>query len=219
MQAALAHTTGGPTPGRRRKTGRPWIIAASAGAHLLVLGGLVAGVQVMPQLVEPPAISVELLHPSLPQETIVRPVETKPAATPRTPAPSAIQPAKPVIAPPTVITRPAAPTGVVAPPGFKARQLTQGGDALREAARDGIGCRNADTLALTKAERAVCDETLGEKNKNRPAMYAVIDPDKKAAFDKVCKKDDDWCLYRSGKGPYPGLLALGKKKKRPGWDD
>ena len=27
-----------------------------------------------------------------------------------------------------------------------------------------------------------------------------------------------WCLYRTGKGPYPGLFALGRKKKIKGWD-
>jgi len=219
MQAALA-LTGGSAPRRRRNSRGPWILLASTGAHLLVLAGLVAGVHVMPPLVEPPTISIELLHPSLPPETITRPVETKPVEAPRA-APRTAAPAAPVTAPPAPVpvVRPSAPTGAVAPPGFKARELTGGGDALRQAARDGIGCRNADVLALTKAERAACAETLGEKNKNRPAMYAVIDPDKKAAFDGACKKDDDWCLYRSGKGPYPGIFALGKKKKIKGWDD
>ena len=217
MQAALA-LTGGSAP-RRRHGGRgPWILLASTGAHLLVLAGLVAGVHVMPPLVEPPTISVELLHPTLPPEAITRPVETKPVEAPRA-TPRTAAPAAPVAPPaPVPVVRPAAPVGAVAPPGFKARELTGGGDALRQAARDGIGCRNADVLALTKAERAACAETLGEKNKNRPAMYAVIDPDKKAAFDGACKKDDDWCLYRAGKGPYPGLFALGKKRKIKGWD-
>ncbi|WP_236627590.1 hypothetical protein [Caulobacter sp. B11] len=48
-------------------------------------------------------------------------------------------------------------------------------------------------------------------------MYAVIDPAKKAAFDGACKRDDDWCLYRTGEGPYPGLFALGRKKKNVDW--
>ena len=73
-------------------------------------------------------------------------------------------------------------------------------------------------VKLTKAEREACAETLGARNKNGPALYAAIDPDKKAAFDGDCKKDDDWCLYRAGKGPYPGLFAIGKKKKIKGWD-
>jgi hypothetical protein len=217
MQAAFA-LTGGSAPRRRRGSRGPWILLASVGAHLLVLGALIAGVHVMPPLVEPQAISVELLDPSTPPDTIVRPAEPEPE--PAHAAPKTAPLAAPATASaPVPVVRPAAPTGIVAPPGFKARELTGGGDALRQAARDGIGCRNADLLALTKAERAACAETLGEKNKNRPAMYAVIDPDKKAAFDGACKKDDDWCLYRTGKGPYPGIFALGKKKKRPGWDD
>ena len=74
------------------------------------------------------------------------------------------------------------------------------------------------TAGPTKAERDACNEALGAKHKNGPALYAAIDPDKKAAFDGDCKKDDDWCLYRTGKGPYPGLFALGKKRKTKGWD-
>ena len=141
-----------------------------------------------------------------------------------------VRPDRRVVDPPVVLSRharhrrpaaapapsPSAPAAK-APPGFKANGLTGGGDALRQTARDAVGCRNADILALTKAERAACAEALGAQNKNGPALYAVIDPDKKAAFDKVCKKDDDWCLYRTGKGPYPGLLGLGKKKKRDDW--
>jgi len=92
-----------------------------------------------------------------------------------------------------------------------------GGEALRQAARRS-GCTEADIVKLTKAERDACAETLGAKHKNGPALYAAIDPDKKAAFDGDCEKDDDWCLYRTGKGPYPGLIALGRKKKIKGWD-
>ena len=215
MPASLALIARAPSPRRKPKSPGPWILLVSALAHGLVLSALVAGVPVMPPLVEPPTLSVELFAPSTPTETIPRPSKAMPdAASPvlaRTPA----APPRPIATGPSA---PAAATGVIAPPGFRARELTGGGDALRQAARDGIGCRNADVLALTKAQRAACDKTLGEKNKNRPAMYAVIDPDKKAAFDGDCKKDDDWCLYRTGKGPYPGLFALGKKKKIKGWD-
>lgn len=217
MPASLALIARAPPPRRKPKSVGPWILLASALAHGLVLSALVAGVPVMPPLVEPPTLSVALFAPSPPTEPIPRP--TKPDAASPVPARTPAAPAKSV-APDSSAS--AAPTsilaGVIAPPGFKARELTGGGDGLRQAARDGIGCRNADALALTKAQRAACDEKLGAQNKNRPAMYAVIDPDKKAAFDGDCKKDDDWCLYRTGKGPYPGLFALGKKKKIKGWD-
>lgn len=210
MLAARALIADGPAPPRRRKRLLPWILLGSGAAHLLVLAGLAVGVQVMPALVEPPVLSIELLRPS---PLIVPPTAPPQAQEPlKTATPSPARPSTPPSAPPTVV--PAATAPAKAPPGFKARGLTGGGDALRQAARAATGCRNADDLALTRAERAVCDETLGEKNKNRPAMFAVIDPDKKAIFDKVCAKDDDWCLYRTGKGPYPGIFALGKKKKR-----
>ena len=211
MLAALALIA--DRPARRRRSTTPWIVLASLGAHLLILGGLIAGVRVMPPLVEPPVLSVELLRPDQPIPTEPEPVRPAQAAPARS---TAAAPSAPAATPLTTPT-PSPPADATAPPGFKARGLTGGGEALREAARNALGCRNADALALTRAERGACAETLGEKNKNGPALYAVIDPEKKAAFDKVCKKDDDWCLYRTGKGPYPGLLGLGKKKKRDDW--
>jgi len=221
MTAALALMADGSARSRLRGPNQgPWILLGSLGAHLLALAALVAGVDIMPQRVEPPAISVELIDPAAPVPARARPVRSQPSpAPPRsavatlTARTETLPPAKPVVP-----TAPASPAEAVAPPGFRARALTGGGEALREAARSGIGCRNADLLALTRDERAGCDETLGDRHKNGPALYAVIDPDKKAAFDGACKKDDDWCLYRTGKGPYPGLIALGRKKKIKGWD-
>lgn len=213
MPPALALTLDRPAPRRPPKRGGPWILLGSLAAHLLVLAGLVSGVRETPQRKDPPALDVELQRPAPPQDRLT---PTKPAQHPA--AAVAAQP--PPITAPVIASAPAAPatpTQAVAPPGFTARALTGGGDALRQAARAGIGCRNADLLALTRAERAVCDEKLGEKYKHGPAMYAVIDPAKKAAFDGACKRDDDWCLYRTGEGPYPGLFALGRKKKNVDW--
>jgi len=159
-------------------------------------------------------VVIQLLapSPSLPSE---RPAASRPRSAPlHVPADRAPRPS----APPAPSPFPAAPGEIVAPPGFTARgTLTGGGEALREAARKS-GCTQADIVKLTKAEREACAEALGAKNKNGPALYAAIDPDKKAAFDGDCKKDDDWCLYRAGKGPYPGLFAIGKKRKIKGWD-
>ena len=209
MPAALALIADRPT--QRRGKATPWVVLTSVGAHLLILAGLVAGVQVMPPLVDPPVLSVELLRPAPPVPPALETAQPPQAAA------RSVAPTSAPVAPAYAAPDPSPPAAAPAPPGLKARGLTGGGEVLRETARDALGCRHADLLALTKAERAACAETLGAQNKNRPAMYAVIDPDKKAAFDKVCKKDDDWCLYRTGKGPYPGLLGLGKKKKRDDW--
>ena len=196
-----------------------WLVV---GAVSLVFHGLLGwlllkAVPAPPTLVEPRSVVVEFFAPDQPRA----PEHPAPA---RIQAPSPVHIPSPRDLPPSVPTlavpRPAAtPSGtIVAPPGFTARgTLTGGGEALRQAARQS-GCTQADVLKLTKAERDACAETLGAKNKNGPALYAAIDPEKKAAFDGDCKKDDDWCLYRAGKGPYPGLFAIGKKKKIKGWD-
>jgi hypothetical protein len=193
-----------------------WLVvgAASLVFHGLLGWMLLIAVPAPPVLVEPRSVVVQLFTPAEPK-TSERPVESRPAA-PRSvyyPAPRDLPPQVVPVAPlPT-------PSGaIVAPPGFTARgALTGGGEALRQAARQS-GCTEADIVKLTKAEREACAERLGAKNKNGPALYAAIDPEKKAAFDGDCKKDDDWCLYRAGKGPYPGLFALGKKRKIKGWD-
>jgi hypothetical protein len=206
-----------------RRDTRRWLTIGTLSVvfHGLLGWALLIGVPVAPTLVEPHSVEVQLLAPK-PPETPDRD-KPRPAARPSTPI-AHVAPARPLPAnTPTIPAPPrpaAAPTGeIVAPPGFTARgTLTGGGEALRQAARKSA-CTEADIVKLTKAERAACAEALGAKNKNGPALYAAIDPDKKAAFDGDCKKDDDWCLYRTGKGPYPGIFALGKKKKRPGWDD
>lgn len=204
----------------RRK--RPFTLAliVASGLHVLLGVGLLVGIKVMPPLVEQNLI-VDLVDAAPPPAPRV----AAPAAPTATPAAPKAPPARAVVPPPPpaqVAAAPApspapaapeAPRAAVAPPGFKSRGTpTPGGDDLRTAARQGGGCNHADLYRLTKAERAACDDKLGIKAKDAP-MYAVIDQAKKDFFDGACKKDDEWCLYRTGQGPYPGLLALMKKKK------
>ncbi|TCS05889.1 hypothetical protein [Caulobacter sp. BK020] len=205
-------------PSGRRPRRRLVIGAASLAFHGLLGWALLKAVPAPPVVVEPRSVVVELLTPDRPHAA-TRP--TRPAASSaplHVPTPRPVPPSVSPIAPSPLPAAPSAPGSIVAPPGFTARgTLTGGGEALRQAARQS-GCTEADIVKLTKAERDVCAEALGARHKNGPALYAAIDPDKKAAFDGDCKKDDDWCLYRTGKGPYPGLFALGRKKKIKGWD-
>jgi len=214
MSTAIASGTWRRPP--RRDLGRDLaILALTVAAHVVVLLALVSGARWMPRLVEPPVIEAELLD-----------APTNRAATPPTPAPAAPTrtvrnlptPPPPVSVPASPAAKPTGPPAIVAPPGFTARKLVDESDATRESLRGSLGCRHEKTAALTKAEKAACAEADGLRSRTAP-MYAAIDPDKKAAFDGDCAKDDDWCLYRVGKGPYPGIFALGKKKKRKGWDD
>jgi len=92
-------------------------------------------------------------------------------------------------------------------------------DGTRAALRAKLGCRTADLLALTKAERDACDQALAKGAEDAPT-YAAISPQLKKVFDKTfeCPKGDVWCEYRVGKAPYPGLFAPRKKKRDPSWD-
>ena len=141
-------------------------------------------------------------------------------------------PASALHAPP-ILHRPvqAAPSQPEAPPVFAApagRPETSppspspkdaGAAALQRALKDHLGCANANLVALTDAERDACAERLGQDVANDRA-YPVISPKLKKIFDGTfeCKPDDEWCLYRVGKGPYPGLRGMVRKKKKSDWD-
>jgi hypothetical protein len=204
------------TRSRKAQASRRLTIGAiSVALHGLLAWALLASVPEAPTLVEPRSVTIALVQPE--RQTPRAPPSTAASAPAALIAPLHRPPlVPPPLGSPAPITTP--PGAIIAPPGFTARGTpTGGGETLRQAARQSA-CTEADVVKLTKAEREACAERLGAKNKNGPALYAAIDPDKKAAFDGDCKKDDDWCLYRSGKGPYPGLFALGKKRKIKGWD-
>jgi hypothetical protein len=215
MSTAIAIGTWRRPPSRRELRRNLVVAVLVLAAHAVVLLALVSGAHWMPNLVEPPTIEAQLVEaPSVPAAA---PPPSSPTSerTAHIAPPSPTPPAS-VAAPP--VTAPAGPSAIVAPPGFTARKLVEQSDETRKSLRDSLGCRHEKVTALTRDEKVACAEADGKRALTAP-MYAAIDPDKKAAFDGDCKKDDEWCLYRVGKGPYPGIFALGKKKKRKGWDD
>lgn len=208
MSVAIAGTT------RRRPTRRDLaILALAALAHVGVLTALVLDARWTPEMIEAPIIQAELIRPEIAQAPS-RPSPEQKGPLRRTDRPSP----SPIPAVPSGPAAPPAPTGVVAPPGFTARKLSEESVQARESLRRGLGCRHEKVVGFNRDQKNACAEADGQRARTAP-MYAAVDPDKKAAFDGDCAKDDDWCLYRVGKGPYPGLFALGKKKKRKGWDD
>lgn len=201
-------------PSRRDLRRNLGSLAAVLAAHVLVLLALVSGARWLPRLVEPPIIEAQLLDaPSRPVDKFT-PALVAPARV----RPSAASPSTTTITAPPTSARPSGPPAIVDPPGFTARKLVEQSDQTRDSLRESLGCRHEKTVALNRDQKAACAEADGQRSRTAP-MYAAIDPDKKAAFDGDCAKDDEWCLYRVGKGPYPGIFALGKKKKRKGWDD
>jgi hypothetical protein len=103
----------------------------------------------------------------------------------------------------------AALAAAVAPP----RNGPSPPSGLAPTLRTWVGCGHTKLLDLTKAEQAACDEAMGKGSKTAP-LYAVISPKDKAIFDGTyCAPTDEWCLYRMGRAPYPGLAALMRKAR------
>jgi hypothetical protein len=193
---------------RRRTAAAVLAIAVHIGFILLLLGRAAD-----PVLSPDTAMQVSLV-PALAK---ARP-PGHPASAPR--APPILH--RPVQTPPPQAEAPPAYAGPIARPepsppvpGPK----DAGAAALQRALKDHLGCAQPNLAALTDTERDACQERLGRDVANvRP--YPVISPKLKKIFDGTfeCKPDDEWCLYRVGKGPYPGLLGLAHKKKKSDWD-
>lgn len=162
---------------------------------------------------EAPAMQVTLLD--LPrQRREPMPPLTSPELPLRASGPSVVAPARGDPAPPAP-----RPSAALAGDWRVDTSEPPGGGAVRGTLRAHLGCRTADLLALTKAERAACQEALAKGAETAPT-YAVVSPKLRKVFEGTfeCPKGDVWCEYRIGKAPYPGLLAPRKAPRDPTWD-
>lgn len=183
-------------------------LVAAAALHALLAVLVVS--RVVPQAADPPAIQVTLVDLPPRSHPMARPPARARAAT-RRPASAVSVPAR-AEAPPKPGRDPTPTTD------WRVRASEPEAEGARATLRARLGCRTADLLALTEAERAACQDALAKGAENAPT-YAVVSPKLRKVFDGTfeCPKDDVWCEYRIGKAPYPGLLAP-RKKKDPSWD-
>lgn len=174
----------------------------SLGLNALAIGTLLqtrppitpaAAPQAMDVVILPPPAQAQSLPPAAapPQPQLRRrPVDAAPiAAIPRIhpPSPQASAPATP-------------PAAAAAAPAIDAR--------VAGTLRRKTGCQQAKLLGLTEAEQQACEEAFAAGAKTAP-LYPVISDKQKQIFDGTyCPPDDEWCLYRMGRGPYPGLVSL-----------
>jgi hypothetical protein len=205
----------------RRRTG--WAITASAIAHLAV--GIVVLLQ-RPMLVAP-----ELEHG--PPEPII-PILIMPKTPPAAPGAHLAQ-AAPIrlhrrpqpFLPPDVPTAPIAPPAPAAPaaaapapaPGpavLHPAPMPEGpkGDVRTALRRSYVGCANADAVALTRAERDLCDEKFGKGAKDTAFAGLGLTADKQRLLDAAAaRKEEDYRYKRGtvpsglGKGDKPGVTA------------
>lgn len=149
------------------------------------------------------------------------PVAPPTPAAPAPPAPVHLNIHKPEKeAPGSVATLPFAPAPTPAPAGAPAApsgepplggsrlngltpypygSLPSGGSGLRGTL---VGCANADSVNLSAAERARCNERFGARAGSAPALDP-ISPTKRAAFDKAEEKQNRSLEYRDSGLP-PG---------------
>ncbi len=66
-----------------------------------------------------------------------------------------------------------------------------------------MGCANADAVGLSSAERARCNERLGEDVTHAPVLDG-INPAKRAAFDKAAARQEANRKYRNTATPEMG---------------
>ncbi|MDH4383822.1 MAG: hypothetical protein QE280_00065 [Caulobacter sp.] len=186
------------------------ILCASLLVHGLVVLALVAGLGPPGPLPDTPAVEVQLFSPAPAPALSLRP-ERSMVTESQGPAP---------VSRPLIAYGPRAGSPDEVPPGngpliaLPANPEGAGslvlGSALQPGLRRQLGCANAGFLKLSKAELDSCAQRLAE-GAGRSPQLAVVSAEKQAIFDSDCPPKDEWCLYRTGRGPYPGLFSLFKK--------
>ncbi|HYE44142.1 MAG TPA: hypothetical protein VEA44_00050 [Caulobacter sp.] len=174
------------------------VLAVSAGAHVVLLG-------LMATAVDPPRrskalapLDMSLLPFSRPGPRAGKPDQGPPARSTTTPGRHRDPDVAAARAKGPVIVLPDNPDGA----GEPVREAPLGPRLPRQ-----LGCSEAAFLRLTRDERDRCALRMAGDLDGAPTL-AVVNPARKAIFDGDCPRRDDWCRYRTGAGPYPGLFAL-----------
>jgi len=169
----------------------PLALLAAAALHGLLAVLVVS--RAPPPPAEPPILQVTLVD---------LPRRAPPKSQPPEPAPT--QPPASPLREPARAEPPPRPSRATTPATDWRVGPSEPADAegTRATLRARLGCRTADLLALTKAERAACHDALAKGAETAPT-YAVVSPKLRKVFDGAfeCPKGDDWCEYRLGKTP------------------
>lgn len=174
------------------------ILAVSAGAHALVIGWMMGGIDASRESMIDVPMDLSLLPFSRPGPRAAKHDKGSPAkgsAYPgrhRDPDIAAAEDSGPVI------VLPDNPDGA----GEPVREAPLGPKLPRQ-----LGCGEAAYTRLTREEREHCALRMAVDLGQTP-MLAVVNPARKAIFDGECPSADDWCRYRTGAAAYPGLFAL-----------
>lgn len=178
------------------------ILVVSGTAHVALLGFLALRHPELRSYAPPPVFEVQVVPRFLPSPS-ERAAPTRTAAQRPLRPRQALRPAtESTVAPLLTPAAPApgrwaadqagAPTGAAPPASLGLRE------ALR---RSAVGCANADTVILDKAERERCMEVFGEGAKDAPFIPPPMAPDKRRAFDAAAARKEANRRYREGNIP------------------
>ena len=158
-----------------------------------------------------PLAPTPIPSPAVEQRQRIAKPAPAPVTTPPAPAPPAPKPPTPQAASAPPAASAAASPGMMGPETAAASSAAATAGGVRTTLRENIGCDDEKYLKMPSSERDKCAQRFGRLAKDAPHVRA-LDLQQKAFFDGDCDPpDDEWCLYRRGKGPYPGLLSLYKK--------
>ena len=194
----------------RRRNSRRWAIGVSAVAHLVVLAVIALQRPMLQQPVwqggPPEPVIPVLILPRNPPSTGGHAAPSQHRRLhrrlqPHLPTPIAPLPVPEVAAKP----QPAAgPSEAKSVPTFHPAPLPEGPRGeVKQALRQGyVGCANADTVGLNRAERDLCDEKFGKGAKDTAFAGLGLTADKQKLLDAAgAKKEADYRYTRGGGVP------------------
>ena len=183
-------------------------ISLSLALNGLAIWALLATRSDLAPAIVAPAMDVVILPPAE-RTPPPPPAAVEPQSLPRSRPARSPAPVEPEVAPLLRAPAPAAVAAAPAPPAAPPAPTLEAGVA--RTLRRKTGCQQAKLLGLTEAEQQACQDAFAAGAKTAP-LYPVISDKEKQIFDGTyCPPDDEWCLYRMGRGPYPGLISLLRK--------
>jgi hypothetical protein len=170
------------------------VIAASLGAHLLLILTFALSIRVLPEIQGSPPIVVTLVRPVIERSSRPEPPKSPP------PPPSRLQPH---LAPPppagTPVVAPLPPPPAAPPPKAPPVNTSDADDqaAARAALQDIVLCPRADSLKLDAAQREHCRKVFRDLGKDAPMF--VVDPHPHGRHDPLTESHG----FKTKMGPPP----------------
>lgn len=192
----------------KSRRGRGWAIAASIVVHAVALVVVWLQRPTLPLPVwegGPPEPIIPILIVPKPPPQAGRQAQPAPIRLHRRPQPFIPPDVTPApIAPPAAKPEAAAPPAPKSTPAFHPAPQPEGpkGDVKTTLRQSFVGCANADTVGLNRAEQDLCDEKFGKGAKTTAFVGLGLAADKQKLLDEAgARKELEYRLKRAAPAP------------------